>query len=238
MLGCAIPMALRASDTQARSVDCLKVDVRPESSEGAKDARQPVHSTQSQRHLHVVLTNLCGADITAFTLGVQVASPSPNEMGVGADLLVRLSPGHPKHLQLPLSGVEFPWDVALPDGTGAEVQGTVSVKALVFEDRTAAGDPALVDSFIRTRKHMYQEFLQEHDFLQKIAKLSDAKALLSQVPDPSLSPGLQAFWKENAANLRKDPSSWAGYIGRREFETQTFISIFQMHSSLEAEVAR
>jgi hypothetical protein len=58
--------------------------------------------------LHMILTNVCSVDITAFTLEVNVTSPIPQARQFGMDVVGALARHSDK--EIPQAGAEFPFD--------------------------------------------------------------------------------------------------------------------------------
>jgi len=230
LIGSAVPLALRASDGQAKSVECLKVEAQPWVHKEPAPGERGI--------LHVVLTNECDADVTAFALDVQVGSDPDQVVSVVIDLVPRLAPGLPPEDGILLVGAEFPWDVPLPGVAGPEVRGAVRVGAVVFADRTAVGDAHCIANIAQRRRLVHKDFLQKFEFLQKIEEFDDAKAFFSQPPDASLSPTMQAYWRETKGNLGANRSAWTSYILGRKADVRNHIDVFQLHSNLEAGVAQ
>ena len=66
-----------------------------------------------------------------------------------------------------------------PEDDPRPLEGTVSVRGLVFSDRTAVGEASWIDNVARMRKVVMKETLADLDLLSRIAHLEDAKAVLS-----------------------------------------------------------
>jgi hypothetical protein len=69
-----------------KTVDCLLVSVVPQSA-NPELALNPTPMPPGTRPLHMILTNACSVDITAFMLDIYVTSPVPQELRPGKDLI-------------------------------------------------------------------------------------------------------------------------------------------------------
>ena len=100
-----------------KTVDCLRVSVVPQSADPERAAR-PMFLPPGVREIHMVLTNVCFVDITAFKLVIDVSSPVPRKVNGGGDFIGRLWRGLPNYNKLPLASRDFPFDVPVSGGAG------------------------------------------------------------------------------------------------------------------------
>ncbi len=215
-----------------KTVDCLQVSVVPQSADPER-AANPMQPRPGIRPLHMILTNVCSVNVTAFTLDLNVTSPIPQKRHPGVDMLGRLAqPGGGK---IPRTGTEFPfdWNIAgEPEEDSRPLELTVKVSGLVFRDGTAAGDASWVADVQEARKKTVQEFTAELALLAQIAHLEKAKAVLSGDPDPSLKGAVRAFWLQCKRSLPDDPAKWTEYIDQRAYELQALTKVFSEHTEL------
>ncbi len=217
-----------------KTVDCLLVSVVPQSADPGH-AANPMPPSPGRRPLHMILTDVCSVDVTAFTLDINVSSPIPQERHPGVDLLGSLA--QPGDQKIPRVGIEFPFDwviIGEPEDP-RPLELTVKVRGLIFRDGTAAGDAAWVTHIQELRKNTIQQFATELKLLAQITHLEDAKAILNGEPDPSLKGAVRAFWLENKGNLSNDPARWARYIDRRAYELQSLTKTLSEHPELTME---
>lgn len=217
-----------------KTVDCLQVSVVPQSADPER-AASPTQTRPGTRPLHMILTNVCSVDVTAFTLDIIVSSPAPQERHPSIDLLGSLA--QPGDQKVPRARTEFPfdWIIAGEADDPHPLELTVKVRGLVFRDGTAAGDATWVTHVQEVRKNAVQQFATELKLLAQIAHLEDAKAILGGDPDPSLKGAVRAFWLENKGNLSNDPARWARYINRRAYELQCLTKTLTEHPELTVE---
>ncbi len=218
-----------------KTVDCLLVSVVPNSADPAY-ALNPPQTRPGIRRLHMILTNVCSVDITAFTLNVNVTSPIPQELQFGADVLGRLAQLSDK--QILRAGTEFPFDWIIsgePDDDPRPLELTVQARGLIFRDGTAAGDATWVTDVQKARKGLVQQFATELKLLGEIAHLEDAKAILKGDPDPSLEGPVRSYWLECQRSLLKDPASWAAYVNRRAYWLRSLTEALTEHPELTME---
>src|SRR5450432_897100 len=69
-----------------KTVDCLRVSVVPNSADPRR-AADPTPSSPGWRPLHMILTDVCSVDVTAFMLDVNVTSPVRQERHPDMDML-------------------------------------------------------------------------------------------------------------------------------------------------------
>jgi hypothetical protein len=217
-----------------KTVDCLQVSVVPQSADPGY-AAHPVPPSPGRRPLHMILTDVCSVDITAFTLEINVSSPVRQERHPGVDLLGSLAQHGDQ--KVPRVGVEFPfdWIIAGEADDPRPLDLTVKARGLIFRDGTAVGDASWVTHIQDVRKNTVQQFATELKLLAQIAHLEDARAILRGDPDPSLKGAVRAFWLENKGNLSNDPARWARYIDRRAYELQSLTKTLTEHPELTME---
>jgi hypothetical protein len=218
-----------------KTVDCLLVSVVPQSADPDL-AANPTPLQPGTRPLHMILTNVCSVDITAFKLDINVTSPIPQERHPSVDMLGSLARLNDK--KIPRARTEFPYDSyisAEPEDDSRPLELTVKVRGLIFRDGTAAGDALWVSYFQENRKKMVQQFATELRMLAQIARLEDAKAILKGEPDPSLKGAVRAFWLENKSNVGNDPAKWAAFINPRASHLQSLVELMSEHPELTME---
>ncbi len=216
----------------AKTVDCLHVAVVSQSAD-LKFALNPVQTRPGIRPLHMILTNVCSVDITAFTLELNVTSPIPQTRQFGADMLGGLAAFNT--WKIPRAGTEFPYDGVIggePEDDPRPLEFTVKARGLIFRDGTAAGDAAWVAHVQERRKSDVQDFAAELKLLAQIARLEDARAILNGDPDSSLSGPVRTFWLECKRSLSKDPASWAASINDRASWVRSLNEAFTKHPDL------
>ncbi len=223
-----------------KTVDCLLVSVVPQSAD-PELAANPTPLQPGSRALHMVLTNVCSVDVTAFKLDISVTSPNPQERNPGVDMLGRLALPPVAQLrdkQIPWAGTEFPYDSSIsaePEGDPRPLELTVKVRALIFRDGTAAGDASWVTSVQENRRKLVQQFTTELKMVNQIARLEDAKAILKGDPDPSLEGAVRAFWLENKSNVGNDPAKWAAFITSRTSNLRLLVELMSQYPELKME---
>jgi hypothetical protein len=218
-----------------KTVDCLLVSVVPQSADPER-AANPTPLWPGSRALHMILTNVCAVDITAFVLDINVTSPIPQERHPGVDMLGNLAQANDK--KIPRAGAGFPYYLVIagePEDDPRPLELTVKVRALVFRDGTAAGDASFVTWVQDNRSKLVQQFTTELKMLAQIARLEDAKAILRGDPDSSLKDGFRAFWLENKSNVGNDPAKWAAFITPRASHLQSLVELMNEHPELKME---
>jgi hypothetical protein len=218
-----------------KTVDCLLVSVVPQSADPDLAANPtPLHP--GTRPVHMVLTNACSVDITAFLLEINVSSPVPQERRPGVDMLGHLA--QPGDQKVPRAGTQFPFDWVIagePEDDPRPLELTVKVRGLIFRDGTATGDATWVADVQESRKNTVQQFATELKLLGQIARLEDAKAILKGDPDPSLKGPVRTYWLECQRSLSNDPAAWAAYIDRRAYWLKSLTRALTEHPELTME---
>ena len=160
-----------------KTVDCLQVSVVPQSADPGY-AAHPMPPSPGRRPLHMILTDVCSVDVTAFELDIDVSSPTPQERHPGVDLLGSLA--QPGDQKVPRAGTEFPfdWIIAGEADDPRPLELTVKVRGLIFRDGTGAGEATWVTNVQEARTNTVQQFAKELRLLAQIARLEDAKAIL------------------------------------------------------------
>jgi len=215
-----------------KTVDCLQVSVVPRSANPGY-AAQPVPPSPGRRPLHMILTNVCSVDITAFMLDVKITSPIPQERHPGMDMLGGLAQSGDQ--KLPRAGTAFPFDWVIagePEDDLRPLELTVRVRGLTFRDGTAAGDASWVAHVEEVRKSEVQDFATELKLLAQIAHLQDAKSILKGDPDASLREPVRAFWLECKRSLSNDPARWAAHIDDSALRARSFAETMSQHPDL------
>ena len=234
LLYCASFSGLCASESP-KTVDCLLVSVVPQPADPER-AANPTTLRPGARALHMVLTNVCSVDITAFMLDINVSSPTPQQDRPGMDLIGCVArPNDSKCLR---AGAEFPFDSVIagePEDDRRPLKLTVTVFGLIFRDGTAVGDAPWVTHNQERRKSDVQDFAAELKMLARITRLEDAKAILKGDPDPSSSRPVRRFWLECKRGLSNDPAEWAAYIGNTTRWIQSLTEAFSEHPELTME---
>ncbi len=217
-----------------KTIDCLQVSVVPKSAD-PQLTLYPMQTRPGFRPLHMILTDVCSVDITAFTLEINVSSPVPQERHPGVDLLGSVA--QPGDQKVPRVGVEFPfdWTIAGEADDPRPLELTVKVRGLVFRDGTAAGDASWVAHIQELRKDTIKQFATELKLLAQITHLEDAKAILNAEPDPLLKGAVRVFWLENKGHLSNEPAAWKAFIDRRTYELQSLIETMGQHPDLTME---
>ncbi len=219
-----------------KTVDCLLVSVVPQSADPER-AANPVPFPPGRRPLHMILTDVCSVDITAFALDADIKSPVPQQENRSVDMLGHLA--RPNNQKIPAAGTGFPYDdwgvSGEPEDDPRPLELTVKVRGLIFRDGTAVGDASWVTWVQESRKKLVQQFATELKLLAPIARLEDAKAILVGDPDSSLKGAVRAFWLENKAHLSNDPARWAAFVNRRTDELQSLTEVMTQHPELTME---
>ena len=218
-----------------KTVDCLLVSVVPQSAD-PELALNPPQPQPGIRHLHMILTNVCSVDVTAFTLDIKVKSPVPQERHPGVDMQGSIA--KPGDQNIPRAGAEFPFDWVIagePEDDARPLELTVTARGLIFRDGTAAGDATWVTHVQESRKNTVQQFAAELKLLGQIARLEDAKVILKGDPDPSLKGPVRAYWLECQRSLSNDPARWAAYVNRRAFWLRSLTEALTEHPELTME---
>ena len=216
-----------------KTVDCLQVSVVPNSAD-PEHALNPPQTRPGTRQLHMILTNVCSVDVTAFMLDINVTSPLSQQSRPGMDLIggvARLNDS-----KFPWAGTEFPFDAVIsgePEDDPRPLELTVKVFGLIFRDGTAVGDESWVTHNQERRKSDVRNFAAELKLLGQIARLEDATKILKGDPDPSLSPPVRRFWLECRHGLSNNPADWAESISRTANWVQALSQAFSEHPELK-----
>jgi len=199
----------------AESVSCVETRIRQ---------ILPPEENAARSNGEVVLSNKCGKDITSYEL--LFFDHSREEMSGRADELLYALEANIPTADIFRSGRTK----TLPyDAPGASIATFVS--AVLFLDRTSAGDPEAITRLISYRRLGLKRFHDELALVDSYSSWTSTTDLHRKADEAKAADSPNRGFLENLARQldRSDPSSWDAYVTREREKLKKLISLYQAH---------